>query len=132
MWIGYYNSSNHSKFKAESGYITFGHCPLWYCNNKLALKVNETYFDQESQCNNRHGILCGACKKPKSLAIASIKCVTCENYQYNYLPLIIFGILAITIVVLFLMLCLNITITHGTISGLLFYVSIFSISRETL
>ena len=132
-WIGYYKSTNDSKFRADSGFVTFDHCPLWYCNNKLTiLDVNETDFDQDTQCNNRRGILCGACRESRSLAIASTNCIVCDHPQYS-IPVFIVGILATTVIVLFFMLCFNVTITDGTIiSGLLFYVSIFSVNRETL
>ena len=136
-WIGiidYLNKTNEPKF------LIFDFCPQWYCNKKVKLKIfendktkdNNTRFDQDAQCNDRRGILCGACVENKSLAIASSKCITCIQNRYSYLPLLVLGILAMTVIVLIFMLCLNTTITEGTISGLLFYASIFSINRETL
>ena len=65
------------------------------------------------------------------MAIASIKCILCVHSRLSYLPLIIFGILAITVTVFLFMLCFNVTITDGTVSGLLFYSSIFTINRES-
>ena len=133
-WIGINDYPNKTNF------LIFNFCPQWYCNNKVKLKIfekdktkdNKTCFDQDAQCNDRRGILCGACVESKSLAIASNKCITCIQNRYSYLPLLVLGILAMTVIVLIFMLCLNTTITEGTISGLLFYASIFSINRETL
>ena len=117
-WIGFYKSTNDPKFRADSGFVTFDHCPLWYCNNKSTINVNETDFDQDTQCNNRRGILCGACRESRSLAIASTNCIVCDHPQFS-IPVFVVGILAITVIVLFFMLCFNVTITDGTISGLL-------------
>ena len=133
-WIGYYNGTdhNHPSFIAESGFMTYTHCPLWYCNKNSSLKVDQTHFHQDAQCRNRQGILCGACSESKTLAIASNMCIECEHHRYSYLPLLVLGALAITVIVLLFMLCFNMTITDGTVSGLLFYVSIFSINRDSL
>ena len=131
-WVGYYNSSKYKIFRAGSGFIVYRYCPMWYCNNKTALNVSETYFDEDAQCNSRQGILCGACKEPRSLAIASINCIECEHIHNSYLLLLILGILAITVLVLLFMLCCNVTITDGTVNGFLFYVSIFNVNRDSL
>ena len=133
-WIGYYNSTDQDlpSYTAESGFMTYDYCPLWYCNKNSSLKINEKQFYQDSQCRNRQGILCGACVESRTLAIASNMCIECEQHRYSYLPLLVLGTLAITVIVLLFMLCFNMTITDGTVSGLLFYVSIFSINRDSL
>ena len=131
-WVGYYNNSEYRNFRAESGFSVYPHCPMWYCNDKTALNVSETHFDQDAQCNSRQGILCGACKERRSLAIGSFKCIDCEHIHHSYLPLLILSLLAITVIVLLFMLCCNVTITDGTVNGLLFYVSIFSVNRDSL
>ena len=125
-WIGYYNAANHSK----SGFIQFRPCPQWYCVPITYIAVNETYFDQDSQCNNRKGTLCGACKEPLTLAIASSKCVMCGNQPASYIPLIVFSTVAIVFTVLLLLIGCNVTVTDGTLNGLLFYASIININRE--
>ncbi|XP_064406169.1 uncharacterized protein LOC135351157 [Halichondria panicea] len=127
-WVGYYNAADHSDSETVSGFIHFNYCPLWYCNNKTVINVNETYFDQNSQCHEREGILCGACLKQHSLAIASSRCLRCDNISRSYFPLLALATLAITALVLLFMLCCNVTITDGTVSGFLFYSSLFNIN----
>ena len=125
-WIGYHNAANYSK----SGFIQFRPCPQLYCVPITSIAVNETYFDQDSQCNNRKGTLCGACKEPLTLAIASSKCVMCDNQPASYIPLIVFSTVAIVFTVLLFLTGCNVTVTDGTLNGLLFYASIININRE--
>ena len=101
-------------------------CPLDYCNST---KANFTFADPDSQCaKNRNGTLCGGCKNNFSLALGSNNCIQCN--QFSYLALIIpfaaagFGLVALLMV-------LNLTVSIGTINGLMFYASIVKISEST-
>ena len=101
-------------------------CPLDYCN---LTKANFSFADPNSQCaKNRNGILCGGCKNNFSLALGSNNCIQCT--QFSYLALIIpfaaagFGLVALLMV-------LNLTVSIGTINGLIFYASIVKISENT-
>ena len=100
-------------------------CPLDYCNST---KANFSFVDPNSQCaKNRNGTLCGGCKNNFSLALGSNNCIECN--QFSYLALIIpfaaagFGLVAFLMV-------LNLTVSIGTINGLIFYASIVKISES--
>ena len=101
-------------------------CPLDYCDLTKAIF---TFADPNSQCaKNRNGTLCGGCKNNFSLALGSNNCIECN--QLSYLALIIpfaaagFGLVALLMV-------LNLTVSIGTINGLIFYASMVKISEST-
>ena len=103
--------------------VVYSPCPLDYC------KLTNTIFsltDPDPQCAlNRTGILCGRCQDGLSLALGSNNCIQCP--QFSYLALIIpfaaagFGLVALLMV-------LNLTVSIGTINGLIFYASIVKTS----
>ena len=101
-------------------------CPFDYCNTA---HVSFSLNDPDPQCAlNRTGILCGRCRDGLSLALGSNNCIQCP--QFSYLALIIpfaaagFGLVAFLMV-------LNLTVSIGTINGLIFYASIVKISEST-
>ena len=101
-------------------------CPFDYCNTA---QVSFSLTDPDPQCAlNRTGILCGRCRDGLSLALGSNNCIQCS--QFSYLALIIpfaaagFGLVALLMV-------LNLTVSIGTINGLIFYASIVKISEST-
>ena len=80
--------------------------------------TNNSIDEQHSQCAfNRSGTLCGKCSQGLSLSLGSSKCVSCSNF---YILLIIVFAIAGIVLVLFLTLC-NITVSEGTINGIIFY-----------
>ena len=102
-------------------------CPLDYCHQLT--KVNFSLANTDPQCAlNRTGMLCGGCKQNFSLALGSNNCIQC--HEFSYLALIIpfaaagFGLVALLMV-------LNLTVSVGTINGLIFYASIVKISEST-
>ena len=116
IWIG-----NRSECK-----IVQTPCPLDYCDST---KANFTFADPDSQCTkNRTGILCGGCKNNFSLALGSNNCIECN--EFSYLAQIILFATAGFGLVAFLM-ALNLTVSIGTINGLIFYASIVKISEST-
>ena len=71
--------------------------------------------------------MCGACKEGYSLAFDGVRCKRCSN---NGLYLVIF--LAITgIALVFILSVLNLTISHGTLGGVIFYCNIISSNMTT-
>ena len=101
-------------------------CPFDYCSTA---QVSFSLTDPDLQCAlNRTGILCGRCQVNLSLALGSNNCIYCP--QFSYLALIIpfaaagFGLVALLMV-------LNLTVSIGTINGLIFYASIVKISEST-
>ena len=113
MWIGYKNDSDCL--------IVYSNCPFDYCNNSNISFI----FDYPSkQCLlNRSGILCGQCAKGLSLMLGSNQCGQCNN---DYLVLIIpFALAGITLVAF--VIALNLTVSVGTINGLIFYANVIKI-----
>ena len=101
-------------------------CPFDYC--KLT-QTNISFADPDQQCAlNRMGVLCGGCRDDFSLVLGSNKCKNCTDSFH--LALIIpfaaagFGLVALLMV-------LNLTVSIGTINGLIFYASIVKISEST-
>ena len=98
-------------------------CPFDYCNvSTLYLSLD----DPDTQCmHNRSGTLCGGCQPGLSLMLGSNRCHYCNN---NYLSLIIVFILAGIVLVVFLLIS-NITVSVGSINGLLFYANIIKLNE---
>ena len=113
MWIG---SENDSKCL-----IVHLKCPFNYCNkNSVSFKIN----NHNKQClHGRSGILCGQCSKNLSLMLGSNQCDNCTN---DHIALIIPFALAGIALVAFIII-LNLTVSVGTINGLIFYANIVKI-----
>ena len=101
-------------------------CPFDYCN---IAQANFSLTNSDAQCAlNRTGLLCGRCQDGLSLALGSNNCIQCP--QFSYLALIIpfagagFGLVALLMV-------LNLTVSIGTINGLIFYANLVKISENT-
>ena len=113
MWIGYQNDSDCL--------IIYPNCPFGYCND------GTVYFEithPNPQCHeNRFGTLCGQCSEGRSLMLGSNQCGQCTN---NYLALIIpFALAGIALVAF--VIALNLTVSVGTINGLIFYANVVKI-----
>ena len=113
MWIGYKNDSDCL--------IVYQNCPFDYCNdNTIHFKVTSP----NTQClSNRSGLLCGQCDDRLSLMLGSNQCGQCTN---DYLALIIpFAVAGIALVAFVIV--LNLTVSVGTINGLIFYANVLKI-----
>lgn len=102
----------------EAGVVVHEHCPLGYCKpNGLDLNLERP----DDQCAFHHsGILCGRCQKGFSQVLGSLRCKHCSNWWLLVLaPL---GLAGLALVIL--LISLNITVSVGTINGLLFYANI--------
>ena len=123
-WIGYYESTeNATSQSSTSGVLLHKHCPFDYCKRE-DVDINLNYSDD--QCAfSRSGILCGSCKPGLSLPLATSRCLSCSN---AYLTLILVFILAGMILV-FALTALNLTVSEGTISGLVFYANIVHVNK---
>ena len=98
--------------------IIHSYCPFDYCKRgEISIKLE----DPDSQCAfSRAGILCGGCRKGLSLALGSSQCLSCSN---TYLTLLIpFAMAGFALV--FFLTFLNLTVSQGTINGLIFYANI--------
>lgn len=102
-------------------------CPLGYCQ-VMSDSISLAYPDQ--QCaDDRGGVICGACRSNYSIGLGGSKCLWCTN-SYNSVWLVpLFAVAGIALVAL-LLVC-NMTISHGTLNGLVFYANVVSIAGLT-
>ena len=94
------------------------YCPLNYCNGE---EMNVSLNNSDSQCNYNHsGTLCGGCPSGLSLALGSAQCLSSSN---SYLSLLlVFAVAGFALV--FFIKVLDLTVSHGTMNGLIFYANI--------
>ena len=114
-WIGVYNNTLPALAQT---------CPLDYCNStikKMSL-ARSGYL-----CNGgRTGIICGHCHGNLSVIFGSSKCQECSNMWLT--TLVMFAVLGVFLVaVLFY---LNLTITQGTLYGLIFYANMIQVNTS--
>ena len=117
-WIGYNSYDNCTTVYTE--------CPFDYCNFST---VKFPLYNPDLQCAlNRSGTLCGECAEGLSLMLGTNQCGECNN---GYIALIIPFALAGIILVVFLIV-LNLTVSVGTVNGLIFYANVVQIYNPLL
>ena len=107
----------------QSCIIAHSSCPFDYCT------LSEVTFDitePDEQCAfNRSGLLCGECAKGLSLLLGSNQCGECTN---DYISLLIpFSFAGIALVASLIL--LNLTVSIGTINGLIFFANIVKLNE---
>ena len=119
-WINASVSGNSS-----NGVIVHQHCPFGYCKQD---PVDVDLTNPDIQCAyDRSGTLCGACKPNFSLALGGSQCL--PNCSNSYLsPLIPFALAGFALV--FFIKILNLTVSQGTLNGLIFYTNIVAANRS--
>ena len=125
---GYFSWTGNHWINVEEDEIMYDeYCPLNYC--KKGDKLIDLPKNSDNQCHfNRAGRLCGQCEKGYSLAIGSSNCILCQTN--NKLALIIFFVTVGFLLVFFIGI-LNVTVTKGTINGLIFYANIVWTYKDT-
>ena len=127
LWIGTDNTS--TPFASDSA---FGHnetnciiketCLLYCSTTPVTFSINDT----DDQCkDNRGHRMCGSCRDGYSLLIGSNKCGKCNNKYMYFITagwIALFAVMGILLVVL--LIALNLTVSVGTLNGLLFYANI--------
>ena len=99
-------------------------CPLNYCETS---EDNISISHPNKQCaNHRSGILCGACQQNYSIALGGSKCLQCVS-SYSFVWLTLACAVAGVALVALLLVC-NMTVSAGTLNGLIFYANVVSIS----
>lgn len=112
LWVNAYNDGQ------VNGIILHYNCPYDYCE---ASSDGIDLSNPDTQCAMDHaGILCGKCEPGYSMALGTDRCLSCSD---NNISLILFFGLAGFLLV-FVLYIFNITVTQGTLSGLLFYANI--------
>ena len=98
-------------------------CPLDYCRTDGSISATNL----DAQCAfSRQGVLCGQCKDGLSTCFGTSQCKQCSNY---YLLLIIpFALMGIALVGL--LFSLNMTVSSGSLSGIIFYANIVKINDK--
>ena len=99
-------------------------CPMDYCLPH-SFNINLLYPDQQCQFE-RTGILCSQCQQPLSMVFGSSRCMKCTNL-YILITIIIIVAGFVLVVALYL---LNLTVTKGTINGIILYANIISINNS--
>ena len=119
MWINATFIHTDSEI-GNPGVVVHQHCPFDYCKN-----LNQQYLDlqyPDDQCDfGRSGVLCGECPQDYSHVFGTSKCKQCSNvWTLLVVPLFILtGIGLVTLLIL-----LDLTVSIGTINGLIFYAHI--------
>ena len=114
-WITAHSQANNTKYLLSN-------CPMDYC---LPYSSNVNLLHPDLQCQfNRTGILCSQCPHHLSMVFGSSRCIECTNLHILItIMVIVAGI--VSVVLLYL---LNLTVTIGTINGIIFYANIVSIN----
>ena len=114
-WFGYINNT-----QCITGTTN---CPFAYCNRS---NVSFDIRAPDRQClGNRTGILCGQCQSHLSIMLGSNHCGTCSNWYLFLLPVFALAGLVVVAVLMFL----NLSVSVGTINGLLFYANMVKLNE---
>ena len=114
-WIGVYNNTLPALAST---------CPLDYCNNNISKLSLARPGDL---CNGgRTGTICGHCHGNFSVIFGSSKCQVCTDMWL--ITLVMFAVLGVLLVAA--MFFLNLTVTQGTLYGLIFYANIIHINTS--
>ena len=115
VWIGYDSTTNCT--------VVSENCD--YCIGK-----NTTFniLNPDPQCAfHRSGVLCGGCADGYSLLLGTNECDECPNDHFLSL-LLVFGVAGILLVVF--LIGLNLTVSVGTINGLIFYANVIKVNDQ--
>ena len=117
VWVGRTSSDNET---VAAGH----HCPFNYCSRE---EIHVNLSDPDSQCNYNHsGTLCGGCQPGLSLALGSNQCLPCSSkYFFLLIPLSLAGVSLVFFIKL-----LDLTISQGTLNGLIFYANIIKTNEQ--
>ena len=119
-WFGLHSSHNIT----SSDVVYVSTCPINYCDDHVTevdLRIPD-YLCMEG----RTGLLCGACKDGLSTIFGSAECKKCSN---SWLAMIIVFALA-GVFLVHLLFLLDLTVTHGTINGLIFYANVVTVNAN--
>ena len=120
-WIGYDLATDQLLYHPV--------CPFDYCKpTSVNITTTKELFEQDKQCAlHRTGLLCGQCKEGMSLMLGSYRCAHCSNvFLLLLLPFTVAGLLLVVLISV----C-NLTVTEGTINGLIFYANIIQLGSTT-
>ena len=123
-WISYNNGT---------GFLVHPFCPYDFClPPAISVSIDLNFGNgSDTQCaSNRTGLLCGKCKSGYSLSLSSSHCVHCPEINWPYALLIITVKIIAGIVLVATILMLNLTVSVGTLNGLIFYANVLAADRS--
>ena len=102
------------------------HCPFDYCKPD---SIDLDLENPDEQCaSHRSGILCGECQHNLSHVFGTSACRECSSlWTLLWVPLIALAGIALVV----LLIALNLTVSVGTINGLIFYANIVRANHAT-
>ena len=117
-WIGLPGNRNAS-------ILIHPQCPFDYC--QLG-DINITVGNRDTQCQfDRSGILCGSCSNGLSMVLGNSACKKCSNSFISLL--VVFTVAGIALVAILTL--LNMTVSVGTINGVILFANIIQANRAT-
>ena len=103
--------------------LVHNHCPFDYCNDGN-IQLNMEYPDEQCALF-RSGVLCGSCQQNLSHVLGNSNCKECSSHFLLLIPVFIAaGIVLVAFLMLF-----NLTVSVGTINGLIFYANIVRVNQ---
>ena len=111
---------------SQNGVLLHNHCPFDYCKPE---SFDLNLEDPDEQCAfHRSGILCGACQNNLSHVFGTSVCRECSSlWALLWVPVIALAGIALVV----LLIVLNLTVSVGTINGLIFYANIVRANHAT-
>ena len=130
QWVGFVPPNANTD---ENGaVISHKYCPHDYCKSGTITSLSPCLEDSDFQdklcASNRAGILCGSCKTNYSRVLGSTKCKMCSN---DKLLIIVPSVLLAGLGLVLLLIVLDLTVSVGTINGLIFYANIIKAQHTT-
>ena len=130
LWLGCLDTHSNNTILCDS--LAVSHDCDYYCNtvNSTANSfVHVSIVNLDSQCLPGHtGILCGACKPGYSRVFGALECQ--NNCTNSNLPVLILSFFAFGVILIIFIMVLNLTVTEGTLNGLLVYTMIIQTHRS--
>ena len=121
-WITYINDTD------PPGYVIHPNCPFDYCYPPTEKVTFSLPSRVDGQCAyNRTGIMCGACQQNLSLSLTSSCYLQCNSH---WLIAFIATLIGIGILFVIVLLVLNITVTGGFVTGIIFYSNVVAASKN--
>ena len=124
-WVGnIYDEKIDEKLFGITDLCPFDCCRTNFSMNKLVYNTAQSSFqlsDGQTHVNicrdHREGTLCGKCSKGYSVVFGSSDCMVCSNWWL--LTIAVYAVIGPLLI--YILYTLNLTITTGTVNGILFY-----------
>ena len=130
VWIGHDQDTGTNNGSNSSCIAASIRCQENRCSNK-SLILNKSNLSEICE-KEREGRLCGKCKSNYSLSLGMPNCITTDgNCSIPKLLLLLFAFFLAGILLVCFLSFFNLTVTEGTISGLLFYANCIHANQKS-